>query len=51
MQMEPDTAMLAVVAAGLGKEAYDRLDYGLFDKLDLFFTILGGVVAWAWIPQ
>lgn len=30
--------------AGIAKELYDRWDYGIFDVLDLSYTIAGGVL-------
>lgn len=37
--------LLAGVVAGIGKEVYDYYDYGLFDKRDVFFTVVGSVIA------
>lgn len=31
-------------AAGVAKEVYDYLDYGSFDKLDMFYTWAGSLL-------
>ena len=46
--------ILAIVA--IGKEVYDYQDYGFFSRLDVYATVLGGVVGliscklWELIP-
>ena len=37
--------MLFVIAAAVGKEAYDQVSYGGWDWKDLFATIAGGLLA------
>ena len=32
------------IAAGVAKEIYDYFDYGLFDKLDMYYTWAGAVL-------
>ena len=32
------------MAAGVAKEIYDYFDYGLFDKLDMYYTWAGAVL-------
>jgi hypothetical protein len=38
-------AVLAVVLAAVGKELWDKYDGGVFDWLDLLFTVIGGWIA------
>ena len=39
--------MLFVIAAAVGKEAYDQVTYGGWDWRDLLVTINGGLVGYA----
>ena len=39
----PATGLICGVVAGVAKEIYDYLDYGLFDKYDMFATWLGAI--------
>lgn len=40
----PLIGLLAGIIAGIAKEVYDYLDYGLFDKKDMLFTWLGATI-------
>lgn len=33
-----------VVFMGVGKEIYDKIDYGRFDFVDLAYTVAGGLI-------
>ena len=37
------------IAAGIGKDLYDKLDYGRFDWWDVLATGLGGLLVQIWI--
>ena len=36
--------LTAGIIAGVGKEVYDKLDYGLFDIEDMITTFIGSIV-------
>lgn len=40
----PIYGLYAGVTAGVAKEVYDYLDYGLFDKYDMFYTWVGALI-------
>lgn len=40
----PYVGLASAVLAGIAKEIYDWIDYGVFDKKDLVITIIGGLV-------
>lgn len=40
----PIYRLYAGVTAGVAKEVYDYLDYGLFDKYDMFYTWVGALI-------
>lgn len=40
----PVYGLSAGVVAGIAKEVYDYLDYGLFDTKDMLFTWAGAVI-------
>ena len=40
----PATGLICGVVAGVAKEVYDKLDYGLFDKQDMFYTWAGAIL-------
>ena len=40
----PIYGLFAGVVAGAAKEVYDYLDYGLFDKYDMFYTWAGALI-------
>lgn len=39
----PATGLICGIVAGVAKEVYDYLDYGLFDKYDMLATWLGAI--------
>lgn len=39
-------SLIFVILLGLFKEMYDKKSYGVFDKLDLVFTFVGGFFAY-----
>ena len=41
----PLLVAVSVIAAGVGKEVKDLMDYGKFDYRDAVYTIAGGVLA------
>lgn len=41
----PIYGLLVGMIAGIAKELYDYLDYGLFDKYDMLATWAGAVIA------
>jgi hypothetical protein len=40
-----EVAMFCVVAAGFGKETYDRFTTGFWDWYDILWTFIGGAAA------
>lgn len=39
------TGIALGILSGLGKEIFDYFDYGVFDKMDVFFTWIGTIIA------